>query len=133
MDVMDAINLLKKYNMYDAAQAECKRKKISDAPYNMQGHHDVYCSYLSKKWIEFRDTKTKLQNEKCKEWANISGALKPVHDDCFFVETSLRKKYCETNCKYYINEIEPLYNAMEELSEAQNVLKDAAQRDYYLK
>ena len=47
MDVMDAINLLKKYNIYDDAKNECRRLKIDEAPYDMQGHHDVYCRYLS--------------------------------------------------------------------------------------
>lgn len=50
MDVVDAINLLKKYNLYDKAECECKRRKISEMPYDMQGHHDVYCQFLSKQY-----------------------------------------------------------------------------------
>lgn len=39
MDVLDAINLLKMYGLYDKAQSECRQKKIAKAPYDMQGHH----------------------------------------------------------------------------------------------
>lgn len=129
MDVMDVINILKKYNMYDKAQAECKRKKINEAPYDMQGYHDVYCSYLSKKWEELRDKKVELQNIKCKEWGNIPDEIKPIHDDCCFALTPLKDKYCKYKCKYYNNDIEKLDSAMKELGDAEKVLKDVAQHD----
>ena len=97
----------------------------------MKGHHDVYSSYLSKKWVEFRDKKSELQKTKCKEWENISNEIKPVHDDCFFVELLLKDKYCKAQCKFYNNEIEKLDHAMTELSEAEEVLNDKAQHDYW--
>lgn len=64
MDVMEAISLLKKYNLYDSAQVECKNKKISTAPYDMQGHHDIYCKYLSKNGsnLEIRKLSFKILN-----------------------------------------------------------------------
>lgn len=128
---MDAVDLLKKYNMYDDAQVECKKKKIDKAPYDMQGHHTIYCSYLLKKWIEFRDKKDKLQKIKCKEWENIPKEIKPVHSECFFVELSLEDKYCNVKCEYYKNEIKLLGDKMRELSEAQKVLDDASQHDFW--
>ena len=36
MDVMEAIDLLKKYELYNSAQNECKRRKIDEAPYDMK-------------------------------------------------------------------------------------------------
>lgn len=133
MDVMDAISLLKKYNLYDSAQVECKNKKISTAPYDMQGHHDIYCKYLSKKWVEFRDKKIKFQEIKCKYLDVIPSGHKPAHDKCSFVEVTLFKELCSKSCEYYRDEIKPLYDAMNELREAESVLKDAAQRDYWLR
>lgn len=133
MDVMDAINLLKKYNMYNDAEIECKRLKIDKAPYDMQGYHEVYCRYLSKKWVEIRNKKEMLQKVKCHEWDNIMENSKPAHDDCFFVNISLSQSICKKLCKYYQDNIEPLEQAMAELSEAQKVLKEAAQKDFYLR
>ena len=133
MDVMDAIDLLKKYRLYDDAQNECKRKKIDEAPYDMKGHHEVYCSYLSKKWVELRDKRDKLLKVKCFEFDKIPDNPKPVHNDCFFVGVSCTKDYCKTECKYYQENIAELVQAMNELSEAGKVLKEAAERDYWLR
>ena len=133
MDVMDAINLLKKYRLYDDAQIECKRKKIDEAPYDMKGHHEIYCSYLSKKWVELRDKRDKLQKIKCFEFDNIPDSQKPVHDDCFFVGLSCTNDYCKTKCKYYAENIAGLVQEMNELVEAEKVLKEAAEHDYWLR
>lgn len=133
MDVMDAINLLKKYNIYDDAKNECRRLKIDEAPYDMQGHHDVYCRYLSKQWVKFKNEKELLQKIKCIEWDNISDTPKPAHDICWFVNSSSSKSICKNHCKYYIEKIAPIEDAMAELSEAQRVLKEVAQKDFYLR
>lgn len=133
MDVMEAISLLKKYNLYDSAQVECKNKKISTAPYDMQGHHDIYCKYLSKKWVELRDKKIKLQDIKCKYLDIIPSGHKPAHDNCSFAQKILVKGLCSKSCEYYQYEIKPLYDAMNEIREAERVLKDAAQHDYCLR
>lgn len=131
MTVIDAINLLKKYGLYDEAQAECKRKKIDEAPYDMKGHHEIYCSYLSKKWVELRDKRNKLLKVKCSEFDNIPDSPKPVHDDCFFVGNCCTKDYCKTKCKYYAENLSGLVQEMNELSEAEKVLKEEAEYDYW--
>ena len=133
MDVKDAIDLLREYGLYDDAQNECKRKKIDKAPYDMKGHHEVYCSYLFKKWVEIRDKRNSLLKVKCFEFDNIPDNPKPVHDDCFFVGVGCTKDYCKTKCKYYQENIAVLVQEMNELSEAQTVLKDASERDFWLK
>lgn len=133
MDVMDAINLLKTYGLYDKAQSECKQKKIDNSPYDMQGHHEVYCSYLSKKWVELRNERDKALKNKCSEIINIPEELKPAHDDCSFAIYSRMKDYCEKKCKYYHEKVLPLTLKMNELSEAIKVLNDAADQDYWLR
>lgn len=127
MDVLEAINLLKKYNLYDEAEAECRRRKIDKAPYDMQGHHEVYCKYLSKKWVELRDKKLELQKVKCKEWDNIPKEKKPAHDVCMFVEMSLRNECC-SKCEYY-KTIKELQGEMKTLTDAEKCLKAAADYD----
>ena len=52
MNVVEAISLLKKYNLYEDAEAECNRLKITKAPYDMQGFHNVYCDFLSKQSVK---------------------------------------------------------------------------------
>ena len=131
MDVMDAINLLKKYDLYDDAKSECRRKKGDTAPYDMMGHHDIYCSLLSKKWVEIRNKVEQLQKAKCTEWEHLPN--KPLHDDCNFVYICLHNSYCEEKCEFYLKTLKPLMQEMEQLTEAQQVLKDAAIKDYYLK
>lgn len=133
MDVIDAIDLLKKYGLYNAAQNECKRKKIDEAPYDMKGHHEVYCSYLLQKRVELRDKRDKLQKVKCFEFDNIPDSLKPVHDDCFFVGLSCKENYCKTKCKYYQENIAELVQEINEISQAEKILKEAAERDYWLR
>ncbi len=127
MNVMEAINLLKKYNLYEKAKSQCKREKISEAPYDMQGHHEVYCRYLSEKRIEIRNREAKLQKIKCKEWNNISEDKKPLHDSCMFVELSLKNEYC-SKCNHY-KIIQELEQEMEILLAAQRCLEDAADYD----
>lgn len=133
MDVLDAINLLKKYQMYDDAESECRRKKIDKAPYDMQGHHEVYCHYLSKKWVELRDKRDNLLKVKCVEWNNIPDNMKSSHYDCYFVGVCCSKDYCKTKCNYYRDNIAELEHELEELSEAQKVLREAAKRDFGLR
>mgnify|MGYP007029453000 FL=1 len=128
MDVLETINLLKKYNLYDEAEAECRRRKIDKAPYDMQGHHEVYCKYLSKKWVELRDKKSELQKVKCKEWDNIPEEKKPAHDVCMFVEMSLRNECC-SKCEYY-KTIKELQGEMKTLTDAEKCLKAAADYDF---
>ncbi|MFR0047467.1 MAG: hypothetical protein ACLRWO_13175 [Clostridium butyricum] len=130
MDVMDSINILKKYNMYDLAKVECKRRKIDESPYDMQGHHDVYCEFLSKKWVEIRNEKIKLQKITCKKWGVIPNDIKPRHNSCDLAVISLADRYCKVNCEYY-SKIKKLQDDMKELQEAQNVLKDEAEYDFY--
>lgn len=129
MDTMDAINLLKKYNLYEDAQNECKRKKLKEAPYDMQGHNDVYCNYLNKKWVEIRNKKDILLKIKCVEWDNIPYNPKPVHRECNFVGVYCTKIYCKQNCKYYKDNILELEQRMKELSEAKEALQSAARYD----
>lgn len=133
MDVMDAINLLKKYGLYNDAQNECKRRKIDEAPYDMKGHFEVYCSYLSQKWIELRDKRDTLLKVKCFEFNDIPDNPKPVHDECYFVGGCCTKDYCKTECKYYQENIAALVQEMNEIEEAEKVLKAEAERDYWLR
>ena len=71
MNVVDAISLLKKYNLSEDAEAERKRLKITKAPYDMQGLHNVYCDLLSKQSVKISNQIRALRNIKCLEWENV--------------------------------------------------------------
>lgn len=133
MNVVDAISLLKKYNLSEDAEAERKRLKITKAPYDMQGLHNVYCDLLSKQSVKISNQIRALRNIKCLEWENVEDDSRPVHDDCFFAYMSLAKNYCTTKCVYYREKIKPLEQELEELEQAEKVLKEAAQRDFYMR
>ena len=125
MNVVDAISLLKKYNLSEDAEAERKRLKITKAPYDMQGLHNVYCDLLSKQSVKISNQIRALRNIKCLEWENVEDDSRPVHDDCFFAYMSLAKNYCTTKCVYYRDKIKPLEQELEELEQAEKVLKEA--------
>lgn len=133
MDVTDVFNLLKKYGLYNDVQKECQRKKIDEIPYDMQGRYAVCCSFLSKKIFELRDKVNTLLKVKCSEFENIPDDPKPAHDDCKFVGVYCTQDYCKTNCKYYKENLAELFQEINTISEAQQVLKAAAKRDYYSK
>ena len=133
MDVIEAINLLKKYNLYERAENECNRLKLDKAPYDMIGHHKVYCQFLNQKWVELRKKRDVLQKLECMELENIEATSKPMHKECYFVCVSLLEKHCKLKCQYYEEKIVPLEQELEELSQAEITLKKAAEKDFYLK
>jgi hypothetical protein len=128
MDIMDAIEILKKYGLYDKANNECLQKKIDTAPHDVQGHHNIYCSYLYSKRRELRDEKQELQKTKCKEWDNIPQKLKPTHHDCESAQNTIIN-YCKATCKFYKDNIMVIENSMKELKEAANILEEATKKD----
>ena len=132
MDVGKAFELLDKYNLRKEAELECKRRKIDNAPYDMQGHNKVYCAFLSKQWIKLRDKLVDLQKIDCEYWDNIPEEIKPLHKECEFARYALSKKNICCRCDYNVK-LQEIEQEMYELSEAQRALKDAAERDYYLK
>jgi len=128
MNVMDVIDLMKHYNIFDKAEAECRLKKLSTAPYDMQGHHKVYCSHLDKKWVETRNKKDATQDCKCKEWDNVSIKNKPAHKECKYVHYCITE-YCKNNCIYYVEKIAVLEKEMEKIKGATETLIKAANKD----
>lgn len=131
MDVMDAVNLLKKYGVYNAAKAECENKKLSDIPYDMMGHHKIYCRYLQKLANEFREEMNKVKENSCVKWSEIPQNEKPAHNVCSFIETVLKDTLCKDNCKVYNLQIMPISLKIKELNEAQDVLISAGEKDYW--
>ena len=131
MDTMDAINILKKHNLYEKAESECEAK-FDRGPYDMRGHHYIYCQYLSNKYSYLKNEVTKLKKIKCVEWSNIQEELKPIHDECVFAIMSLEDIYCKTKCNLY-NKIREKTNDMEEILKAKEVLKNVAQSDFNLR
>ncbi|EJE7236439.1 hypothetical protein FC820_06640 [Clostridium sporogenes] len=132
MDIERAFELLDKYNLRNEAELECKRRKIDTVPYDMQGHNKVYIEFLSKQWVKFRDQLLGLQNIGCKCWDTIPEKIKPLHNECNFARYSLAKNNICCRYDYNIKLIE-IEQEMYELSEAQKALKDATERDYYLR
>lgn len=130
MNVIDAVDILKKYGLYDAAEAEIRNKRINKTPYDMQGHHTVYIKYLFHKWVELRDERDKLLKVKCINYDIISVDSKPAHDDCSYISAYCTKDCCKTHCTYYKDKIAVYCQKMDELDEAQNVLQEASDRDY---
>lgn len=132
MDIMDAIDLMKHFGIYNEAKRECEIKRIDKSPYDMQGHHRIYCSHLDKKWVQLRNRRDELQNIKCKEWDNLALQGRPLHDDCKFAYYSITD-YCQNNCMFYKDIIKKLEDEMVQVKEASNLLKKAAEEDYRLK
>lgn len=127
MNSLDAINLLKKYNLYEEAQRECRRQKLDEAPYDMQWHNEVYCHFLDKKRVELRDLADKKQKCLCRN----SDAVKlqnRAHEDCFFNRISFSANGFCNGCTLG-KELDDIENEMRILSEASKVLKEAADYD----
>lgn len=131
--VTDAIEILKKYEYYTNAEAEIdiKRKKIASAPYDMKGHYDVYCTYLSKIRSKLRDKLSELQSIDCVEWDQLTGTDRPPHKDCNFVYIS--NSYCNEKCKYYQESLKPLIEEKNKISQIIEDLQKTAKEDFYLK
>lgn len=128
MDSIDAINLLKKYNLYEEAQNECRRKKLDKAPYDMQGHNEVYCFFLNKKWVELRDLDEKKKKCSCSNLDAVKFQNR-AHEDCFFNRISFLKDGLCNECTLG-KELDDIEKEMKKLSEATRVLKEAADYDY---
>lgn len=129
--VTDAIETLKKYGYYTNAEIDIKRKKIASAPYDMKGHYDVYCTYLSKIWAKLRDQISELQSIDCVEWDQLPGTDRPLHKDCNFVYIS--NSYCDEKCKYYQEKLKPLVEEKNKIAQMIKDLKKTAEEDYYLR
>lgn len=102
MDITEAFALLDKYSLRDKAKIECKRRKIDEAPYDMQGHHEVYSDLLQEVWIELRNKR-----------------------DCRLKELGL-----SVIDKTDDQEINRLNGDMRDIADAQKVLKAVADYDY---
>ena len=131
--VGDAIEILKKYGYNVDAEVEIKRKKLSTAPYDMQGHYRVYFSYLSKIWCKLRDQISELQTIECVELDNLSGTKRPVHKDCEFVYWNVDKTFCENKCNYFLEKLKPLIEERDKIAQMEKDLKKTAEEDYYLR
>ena len=132
-NVIDAIEVLKKYNYYENAENEIRQKKIKTIPYNMQGEYSVYCSYLSKIWCELRDRIDKLQLIKCVELDNFPDTKRPVHEECQFAYFCGDKSFCENKCGYYLEKLKPLMEERDKVAQMEKDLKKTAERDFYLR
>ena len=128
MDSLDAINLLKEYNLFEAAQSECRKQKIDETPYDMQGHNKVYCQFLDKKRLELRKKAEMIQKASCENQVAVNSQQRP-HDDCFFNRFLFVKNGFCTACSLG-NELDAIEAEMAKLSEASRVLKEAAEYDY---
>ena len=131
--VVDAIQILKIYGYHIDAEVEIKRKKLATAPYDMQGHYKVYCSYLSKIWCKLRDKISELQAIECVELNNISNAKSLAHRNCEFVYFSVDKTFCENNCNYFSEKLQSLIEERDKIAEMERDLKKTAEEDYYLR
>lgn len=128
MNSLDAINLLKKYDLYEAAQNECRRLKLASAPYDMMGHNKVYCQFLDNKWVELRKLADKKMKCKCFN-LDAMKSQNSAHDDCFFNRLTFKKSGSCEGCSL-AGELDSIETEMNHLSEASKVLKKAAEDDY---
>ncbi len=60
----NAVNIMKKYNLWDKADIECKKEKICQSPYDIIGRNDIYCKVIDK---EITELNIKLNDLKLKE------------------------------------------------------------------
>jgi hypothetical protein len=131
VNIGEAFYLLDKYNLRQAAEIECKRRKLDEAPYDMMGHNEVYAEFLDKHRIKLRDRCQALQEQKC---TNEEVLLKnqAMHYDCqynrFFFKKNGDCEYCEND-----KEISELQEEITRLSEASNIMKFEAQKDFDLR
>ena len=128
---IDSFEILKKYNLYEEAKKECERQKIENAPYDMQGHNNIYCGFLDKKWREIRDVKLKKQECRCTNQDAVISENSP-HDICVFNRDAFAKKGLCKSCELG-KELDILESELNELSCASKALEEAAERDYYLR
>jgi len=102
MDIGKALALLDKYNLKDKAKRECKKRKIEEVPYDLQGHHKVYSDLLQSVYYELRDKR----------------------------DSRLKKLGLSTIDKTEDSDINNWNREMEDISDAQRVLKETADYDY---
>lgn len=131
LEIEDAFGLLDKYNLRERADRECILKKLDKAPYDMLGHHKVYCSLLDEKLREIRDLSLKKQKEQkhCNNMKAVK-ANNSLHEDCFFNRLTFNKNGACDECTLGI-ELAALDKEMNDLSEASKLLKEDAEEDYY--
>lgn len=102
MDIGKVVALLDKYNLKDKAEYECKKQKIEEVPYDMQGHHKVYSDLLQSVYCELKDKR----------------------------DSRLKKLGLSTIDKTEDSDINNWNREMEDILDAQIILKKTADYDY---
>ena len=105
MDITEAYAILDKHNLRTKADVLCRKKKLSEIPYDAIGHNKIYCDILGEKWIE-------LRNQLNARLKALKLTILSDTDDA---------------------EINRLKQEMNEIHHAQSVLKEAAEKDYWLR
>ena len=128
LNTLDAIDLLKRYGLYEKAKSECRRLKLDEAPYDMQGHNRVFQQFLDMKQEELTGLREKKQKCKCNSVIAIKSQSienstclmnKTLFDDKGFCESCLLKA-----------EVDDLTFEINALREASKALQKAAEYDY---
>lgn len=102
MDITEVFALIDEYKLRDKVKNECKKRKIDEVPYDMQGYHEVCSDLLQEVWLELR----RKRDFRLKE---LKLSVIDKTDD---------------------PEINRLNKAMKEISDAQKTLKEVADYDY---
>ncbi|MCD7805834.1 MAG: hypothetical protein LUH19_00660 [Lachnospiraceae bacterium] len=127
MNTIEAINILEEYGLREKAEAECKRKKLDKVPYDMMGHHKVYCQFLNDKCTEIKLRCDDMKKVRCLKWDEVIG--KPDYEDCAYAFIDLKKRGVCSNCELG-KEIEEKSKEMDRLNEAIETLRKVAIHDY---
>lgn len=95
MDIENVRNILKKHEIYDDAEKECRDKKFTRPLYNTQKVYDVYYYYLNKKFNNIRNEKDELEKKKSlhdKDHSNkieiLSSDMKELKKAMYFLESA---------------------------------------------
>ena len=128
MNTLDAMALLKKYELYEKAKSECRRLKLDEAPYDMQGHNRVFQQFLDSKREELTGLREKKQKCKCDNMIAIK-SQGIENSTCLMNKTLFEDKGLCKSCPLKA-EVDALTSEINALREASKALQKAAEYDY---
>lgn len=131
MESKEALEVLKKYSLYDSAEREFRMKTRNET-----GRKDcalqwrIYADYLSEQAKELRLKKEEMAGKNQKKCPAYEEELKKnpnAHPECsFYIWTH---KEFHQNCTYYFENIKKIDDDIDELEQAAECFKKAADHD----
>ena len=132
MKFVEADEILKKYNLEQAAESEFKMKTRNDrGKMNVGLRLRICADYLENKGRELRKERERIVKSKLEECPNYEAELKKnpyAHPECAFINMMRPESFCY-ECDYYITNIREIDNSIMELFEAAKCFRQEAGHD----